>query len=158
MRWNVLDLSLRTAIWKLRSRRIFLLDVDAASVSQIVYTLLDNAAKYSDPGSKIRLSASVTSRSKVRIVVEDQGRGIPKVDRDRVFDKFFRLGEQDVHRTAGGLGLGLTIARGMIESQGGRHLDRGRQFGFRDSRRLRASHGIRRTRTNSEKIGFRHDR
>ena len=94
--------------------------VDAASVSQIVYTLLDNAAKYSDPGSRIRLSASVTSGSKVRIVVEDQGRGIPKVDRDRVFDKFFRLGEQDVHTTGSGLGLGLTIARGMIESQGGR--------------------------------------
>ena len=94
--------------------------VDAASVSQVVFTLLDNATKYSDPGSRIRLSANVTSGSKLRIVVEDQGKGIPRADRERVFDKFFRLGEASVHQTAGGLGLGLTIARGMIESQGGR--------------------------------------
>lgn len=93
--------------------------VDAASVSQVVFTLLDNAAKYSEPGSRIRLSAHATSSSKVRIVVEDQGRGITKVDRERVFDKFFRL-EQDVPSSGSGLGLGLTIARGMIESQGGR--------------------------------------
>ena len=95
--------------------------LDAASVSQVIFTLLDNAAKYSPRGSRIRLSAHLTPASKLRIVVEDQGHGIPKVDRERVFDKFFRLGESgDIHTTAGGLGLGLTIARGMIESQGGR--------------------------------------
>ena len=63
MRWNVLDLSLRTAMRKLRSRRIFLLDVDAASVSQIVYTLLDNAAKYSDP----RLEDTLVSKCYVPV-------------------------------------------------------------------------------------------
>jgi two-component system sensor histidine kinase KdpD len=94
--------------------------LDAASVSQVVFTLLDNAAKYSPAGSRIRLSAHLTSDSKLRIVVEDQGEGIPSVDRERVFDKFFRLGESDVHTTASGLGLGLAIARGIIESQGGR--------------------------------------
>jgi len=94
--------------------------VDPVSVSQVVFTLLDNAAKYSDPGSRIRLQVSLTSASRIRIIVEDQGRGIPKVERDRVFDKFFRLGEDDIHTTGSGLGLGLTIARGMIESQGGR--------------------------------------
>jgi two-component system sensor histidine kinase KdpD len=94
--------------------------LDAASVSQVVFTLLDNAAKYSPRGSRIRLSAHLTPASMLRIVVEDQGKGIPSVDRERVFDKFFRLEESDVHTTAGGLGLGLTIARGMIESQGGR--------------------------------------
>lgn len=94
--------------------------VDAVSISQVVYTLLENAAKYSQPNSRVRLSAYATSSSKVRLIVEDQGRGIPKADRERVFDKFFRLGEQDVQSTGGGLGLGLTIARGMIESQHGR--------------------------------------
>lgn len=104
--------------------------IDAASVSQVVYTLLDNAAKYSGPGSRIRLSATVTAGSKLRIVVEDQGKGIPRADRERVFDKFFRLGEGNAHQSAGGLGLGLTIARGMIESQGGRIWieDGGRDF------------------------------
>ncbi|HEX6126164.1 MAG TPA: DUF4118 domain-containing protein [Pyrinomonadaceae bacterium] len=91
--------------------------VDAASVSQVVFTLLDNAAKYSPAGSLIRLSAYLTSAAKVRIVVEDQGSGIPKRDREKVFDKFVRLGDG---KPDSGLGLGLTIARGIIESQHGR--------------------------------------
>ncbi len=94
--------------------------IDAASVSQVTFTLLDNAAKYSPPGGKIRLSAHMTSKSKVRIIVEDQGKGIPDMDRENVFDKFFQIGEPETRKTASGLGLGLTIARGMIESQGGR--------------------------------------
>jgi two-component system sensor histidine kinase KdpD len=94
--------------------------VDAASVSQVVFTLLDNAAKYSPKGSRIRLLAYTTSAAKVRIVVEDQGRGIPKVDREKVFDKFFRLNEPELQESGSGLGLGLTIARGIIESQHGR--------------------------------------
>ena len=94
--------------------------LDAAAVSQVVFTLLDNAAKYSPRGSRIRLSARPTPVSKLRIIVEDQGEGIPSVDRERVFDKFFRRGESDVHTSGSGMGLGLTIARGMIESQGGR--------------------------------------
>ena len=93
--------------------------VDAASVSQVVFTLLDNAAKYSSPGSRIRVSTYLTPASKLRIVIEDQGKGIPNIDRDRVFDKFTRLEDADAHAGTG-LGLGLTIARGMIESQGGR--------------------------------------
>jgi len=96
------------------------LTVDPSSISQTIYTLLDNAAKYSPPGSRIRLAVLPTSAAKLRIVVEDQGQGIPKVDRDKVFDKFTRLGDQDIQSSESGLGLGLTIARGIIESQGGR--------------------------------------
>jgi len=94
------------------------LDVDPVSVEQVLYTLLDNAAKYSEPGARIRVSAKQNSGDKVRIIVEDQGRGVPKIDRERVFDKFIQL-EAPESKTDG-LGLGLTIARGMIESQGGR--------------------------------------
>lgn len=96
------------------------LEVDPVSVEQVLYTLLDNAAKYSDAGMRIRVSAQLTSAAKVRIIVEDQGRGVPKIDRERVFDKFIQLEGQDAESKADGLGLGLTIARGMIESQGGR--------------------------------------
>jgi len=105
--------------------------VDAASVSQVIFTLLDNAAKYSPPESKIRLSAHITAAGAVRIVVEDQGSGIPKVDREKVFDKFVRLDGHDGEDTsASGLGLGLTIARGIMESQHGRIWieDGGREF------------------------------
>ncbi|HVF30590.1 MAG TPA: DUF4118 domain-containing protein [Pyrinomonadaceae bacterium] len=94
--------------------------LDAGSVSQVVFTLLDNAAKYSPPRSRIRLLVHLTSSEKLRIVVEDQGHGIPSVDRERVFDKFFRLDESENDKSPPGLGLGLTIARGIIESQGGR--------------------------------------
>jgi two-component system sensor histidine kinase KdpD len=96
------------------------LTVDPASISQTIYTLLDNAAKYSPRGSRIRLAVRPTSAGKLRIVIEDQGQGIPKIDRDKVFDKFTRLGDQDIQSPESGLGLGLTIARGIIESQGGR--------------------------------------
>jgi len=96
------------------------LTVDPASISQTIFTLLDNAAKYSPPDSRIKLAVHPTSSGKLRIVVEDQGQGIPKIDRDKVFDKFTRLGDQDIRSTESGLGLGLTIARGIIESQGGR--------------------------------------
>jgi len=96
------------------------LTVDPASISQTIFTLLDNAAKYSPPGSRIRLVVRPMSSGKLRIVIEDQGQGIPKIDRDKVFDKFTRLGDQDIQSPESGLGLGLTIARGIVESQGGR--------------------------------------
>ena len=55
----------------------------------------------------------------IEIAVEDEGRGIREAMREKVFDKFFRAEEEDVHTTASGLGLGLAIARGIVESQGG---------------------------------------
>jgi K+-sensing histidine kinase KdpD len=91
---------------------------DAASISEVVFTLIDNAAKYSAGGTTIRISAT-TSDGRVLISVEDQGKGIESGMRERVFDKFFRAGEQDIHRTGSGLGLGLAIAKGIVESQGG---------------------------------------
>ncbi len=95
------------------------LDVDPVSISEVVFTLIDNAAKYSAKGTKIRLSASAHD-SKIRIEVEDQGRGVPKENREKIFDKFFRVSDTDIHRTGSGLGLGLAIARGIVESQSGR--------------------------------------
>lgn len=92
---------------------------DAASISEVVFTLLENAAKYSSPGSRIALDARPGAESTVVIGVQDQGRGIAPELRERVFDKFFRVEAQDVHVTGSGLGLGLAIARGILESQGG---------------------------------------
>jgi K+-sensing histidine kinase KdpD len=91
---------------------------DASSISEVVYTLIDNAAKYSAGGTKIRIAAGKAD-TQVWISVEDQGKGIEPGMRERVFDKFFRAGEQDIHRTGSGLGLGLAIAKGIVESQGG---------------------------------------
>lgn len=95
--------------------------VDAGSIAEVVYTLLDNAAKYSPNGSQIRISARRAAGEMIEIGVEDEGRGIGEEMREKVFDKFFRHdAAEDIHTTASGLGLGLAIARGIVESQGGR--------------------------------------
>ncbi len=94
--------------------------VDAGSIAEVVYTLLDNAAKYSPVNSRIRISARRAENESVEIAVEDEGKGVAEEMREKVFDKFVRADEEDIHTTASGLGLGLAIARGVVESQGGR--------------------------------------
>lgn len=94
--------------------------VDSGLISEVVYTLLDNAAKYSPEGSRIGISARRSGAEMIEIAVEDQGRGIEPAMREKVFSKFFRTENEGIHTTSDGLGLGLAIARGIIESQGGR--------------------------------------
>lgn len=93
--------------------------VEPVSVSEVIYTLLDNAAKYSSSGSIIRVAARSVVGG-VELAVEDQGRGIPVELRERVFTKFFRNEADDVGHAAGGLGLGLAIARGIVQAQNGK--------------------------------------
>lgn len=94
--------------------------VDANSVSEVIYTLLDNAAKYSPKNSKIRITVRRAENEIIEIAVEDEGCGISKDMREKVFDKFVRAENKDIHSTESGLGLGLAIARGIIESQNGK--------------------------------------
>jgi K+-sensing histidine kinase KdpD len=91
--------------------------VDARSITEVLFLLLDNAARYSPKGSKIKLAAHQPSDGMVRISVEDQGKGIPEGSRERVFQKFVRL--EETSGPTAGMGLGLAIARGLVESQGG---------------------------------------
>jgi len=93
--------------------------IDANSITEVVYTLLDNAAKYSPPKSKIRISARRTEDETIEIAVEDCGRGVSVKMREKVFDKFFRADETAIHNTSSGLGLGLAIARGIVEAHHG---------------------------------------
>lgn len=96
--------------------------VDARALAEVVYTLVDNAAKYSPGGTRILVKASRAPTEMVEFAVEDKGRGIPPDLRERVFDKFFRAtgeaGEAGMPST--GLGMGLAIARGIVEAHGGR--------------------------------------
>jgi two-component system sensor histidine kinase KdpD len=87
-----------------------------------LYSLIDNAAKYSPAGSRIKISARRAENGMIMISVEDEGRGIPAELRERVFDKFFRAtseGAASLGRPIG-LGMGLAIARGIVEAHGGR--------------------------------------
>ena len=95
--------------------------VDASSISEVMYILLDNASKYAPSGTTITVHAARDDDRHVRITVSDQGPGIPEDLRERVFEKFFRVPgreSHDLHR--GGIGLGLPIARRLVETQAGR--------------------------------------
>jgi two-component system sensor histidine kinase KdpD len=93
--------------------------VEPVSVSEVIYTLLDNAAKYSPADSTIRVGAHTVAGG-IELAVEDQGRGVPEQLRERVFTKFFRNEPDEGGHATGGLGLGLAIARGIVQSQGGK--------------------------------------
>ncbi len=95
--------------------------VDERAVSEVVYTLIDNAAKYSAKGSVIRISARRAGDESIQMAVEDEGPGIPSDLRERVFDKFFRaIRDGDVHNHhPTGTGMGLAIAKGIVEAHEG---------------------------------------
>src|ERR1041384_2545326 len=96
--------------------------VDDRAVSEVIYLLVDNAAKYSARGSTIRINARRAEADMIRVAVEDDGPGIPVELRERVFDKFFRaLSETGSSRNQpSGMGMGLSIARGIVEAHGAR--------------------------------------
>ena len=92
-----------------------LIRVDARAMAEVFYNLIENAAKYSPADSTITISAAAHGDS-VLVSVMDEGRGIPEEMRERVFEKFVRLDDDQTE----GLGLGLAIARGIVEAQSGR--------------------------------------
>lgn len=95
--------------------------VDERAVSEVVYTLIDNAAKYSPRGTKIKITAGVAV-GMIEMAVEDQGEGVPVALRERVFDKFFRATRDGDVRTRqpSGTGMGLAIAKGIVEAHEGK--------------------------------------
>jgi K+-sensing histidine kinase KdpD len=95
--------------------------IDEHAVAEVVYTLVDNAAKYSPPGTTIRVKAAPGDSETLRLSVEDEGPGISTETRERVFDKFFRaMRDGDIGDRKSGSGMGLAIARGIVEAHGGR--------------------------------------
>ena len=88
---------------------------DAALMVQVLGNLLENAARYTPAGTRITMSADASS-TRVRLVVEDEGPGLPPGDPERLFDKFQRGREEE---DATGAGLGLTICRAILRMHGG---------------------------------------
>lgn len=89
---------------------------DAVLLEQVVTNILDNAAKYSPPGSTVTLSAEATGDG-AALIIADEGPGIPEKDRAQIFDMFFRVRAGDGQ--PGGTGLGLAIAKGIVDAHGG---------------------------------------
>ena len=85
---------------------------DKLALSSLLFNLIENAEKYSPEGSKIEITLSI-SHENVLVHVMDQGNGIPENEKQRIFDKFYRVGNEDTRRTKG-TGLGLFIVQHIV--------------------------------------------
>ena len=92
------------------------LDADPMRLSQVFANLLNNAAKYSDPGREILLTAQVGDEVEVRVC--DQGIGLDEAQSREIFELFIQA-DSAVDRARGGLGIGLTLVRQLVEMHGG---------------------------------------
>ena len=106
---------------------------DASLLREVLQNLLDNAVQYTQPGGKITLSAAPRD-SEVVVTVADTGIGIPVAEKERIFERFYRV-DAARSREVGGTGLGLSIAKHIVEAHGGRiwvdsSVGQGSQFHF----------------------------
>src|SRR5947208_3261044 len=92
--------------------------VDAEAFRQMLLNLLDNAVKYGPPGQVVTVGLAAGDQ-RARIWVDDQGPGIPPADRERVWDRFWRL-ERDRGSAVAGTGIGLAVVRELVALHGGR--------------------------------------
>jgi two-component system, OmpR family, sensor histidine kinase KdpD len=113
-------------------------NMDLRRIGEVLAQLLDNAGKYSPPGTQITITSEVQN-GKLVTSVADQGPGIDGIDQGMIFDKFYRGRGQ--RSTIQGTGMGLAIAKALIEAHGGTitvvsQLQRGSVFSFTLSIRL----------------------
>jgi PAS domain S-box-containing protein len=91
---------------------------DPEKLSQLLVILLDNAAKYSPPGEEITLRAGERVEE-VEVSVADRGPGVPQEEREKIFGRLYQVGSA-IYHSKPGVGLGLYIARKIVEAHGGR--------------------------------------
>jgi PAS domain S-box-containing protein len=94
-----------------------IVEADREKLAQVLFSLVDNAVKFSPEGGRIAISAHRRLES-VEMRVSDQGVGIPRADQQRIFSKFYRA--EDVGPGVQGTGLGLFLARGLLAAMGGK--------------------------------------
>ncbi len=95
------------------------MEADEVWINQVMINLLENAIKYSDDGTSINIDGTFNREDDiVCIQVSDQGVGIPDEDKDRVFERFYRV-NKNRSRESGGTGLGLSIVKHVVEAHGG---------------------------------------
>jgi PAS domain S-box-containing protein len=91
---------------------------DAARLVQVLTNLLHNAAKYTDPGGNISLEAHATDGENLRLALRDDGMGLTAELREQVFEPFIQA-PGSLEQARGGLGIGLTLVRSLVELHGG---------------------------------------
>jgi PAS domain S-box-containing protein len=92
---------------------------DPEKLRQVCSILVDNALRYSPDGGKVTVGAA-RRQDTVEVSVADEGIGIPQADQEQIFRKFYRGADAELRAGAGGTGLGLFIARGLVTAMGGR--------------------------------------
>ncbi|KGR79856.1 cell wall metabolism sensor histidine kinase WalK [Ureibacillus manganicus] len=95
----------------------YFVEIDADKLTQVIDNIISNALKYSPDGGNIRFGVTV-QENLIKIMISDDGMGIPKENVGRIFDRFYRV-DRARSRAMGGTGLGLAIAKEMIEAHGG---------------------------------------
>src|SRR5256714_2465995 len=122
-------------------------ELDYLQMDQVLTNLIENAVRYTPPESPIEVSAQIDGEQMV-ISVADRGPGIPQADKERIFDKFYRvLATQRNAATIPGSGLGLAVSKGLVEAHGGHIWVGDRQGGgsiFRFTLPVRKAEGIER--------------
>jgi two-component system sensor histidine kinase KdpD len=94
-------------------------EVDPTFLDEAFTNVVENAIKYTPPGTALRVRAAELDEATVRMTIEDAGPGVPDASLDRLFDKFYRVpGGKGGSRS--GTGVGLAVVRGLIEATGGR--------------------------------------
>lgn len=96
----------------------FYVEIDTDKITQVIDNIISNAIKYSPDGGNIRFGFT-GQEDMLKVMISDDGMGIPKENVGRIFDRFYRV-DRARARSMGGTGLGLAIAREMIEAHGGK--------------------------------------
>ncbi|MFJ5791769.1 cell wall metabolism sensor histidine kinase WalK [Lysinibacillus sp. NPDC097162] len=96
----------------------YYVEIDTDKVTQVIDNVISNAIKYSPDGGNVRFGFTVQGNM-LKVMISDDGMGIPKENVGRIFDRFYRV-DRARARSMGGTGLGLAIAREMIEAHGGK--------------------------------------
>ncbi len=95
------------------------LRTDATALETVLKNLLDNAIKYSNDPLDVRVEARLDGEGRIEVQVRDRGVGIPFSELRRIFDRFYRVDEEQV-RARRGTGLGLFVVKALVEDMGGR--------------------------------------
>src|SRR5699024_1531514 len=100
-----------------RAEEPVMVNADEARIRQVIVNLLTNATTHTPENSHVTITV-YRHRNSAVLIVEDNGPGIPKAHRDRVFDRFYRA-DDSRSRETGGTGLGLSIVKSIVEAHGG---------------------------------------
>ena len=110
--------ALRDVALQFESAADLVVEADERRLAELTANLVDNAVKYTDRGTSVRVAVTATDAD-WELSVRDHGPGVPEAQREAVFERFVRTAEADRAATPGA-GLGLAIVKGLVELHGGR--------------------------------------